>query len=265
MSEPIFSRGPILKAVPETLNKAGSNEQWALATVEVQDREGDIIRVAGINLDLHRPECPVKVVGSQHKYNVLDDKATYPVMGKVKEFVKTTTKVNGEKVPALAFRYEYAKEGDQISPYAAKLKSQFDNGILDSFSARFIPASVKPLRSKGGRYDVTECVLDGEISACLFPMNPYATVLKALEDGLGEDFDKLAYLEQRIIELHKAVDRVGSREDILLKAFTERFDTFESKYVAQADDEPLPRDRRTAQPEVDEVLKALNATLAKLK
>ena len=89
--------------------------------------------------------------------------------------------------------------------------------------------------------------------------------MKALADAIGDDFDKFAYLEDRILELQKSIDGACRQNESLLKAFTERFDTFESKYVSASDDAGPTADRRTQQLEPSELLKALNGFAAKLK
>lgn len=252
MNQKVFTKGEVLKAVPDKLFKAKC-DLYGYASVEVPDREGDIIRVKGIRF----PETPVKVAPS-HKYgNPLE------VLGTVKEWTVTTKSVKGKQVPALAFGLEWARgEGNEITPFAKQYKGLYDNGVLDSFSGGFDPNPEKVLALKGGRYDVLECEAV-ELSCCMIPMNPYATVMKALADAIGEDFDKAAYLEEKITEIIN--DRVCGLNDSLLKAFHNRFDDFESKYVSKSDDAGLTADRRIPQLDTSEVLKALNATLAKLK
>ena len=98
----------------------------------------------------------------------------------------------------------------------------------------------------------------------MIPVNPYATVMKALTDACGDNFDKMAYLEGRVIELQKSVDRACGLHESLLKAFTERFDSFESKYVSASDDAGQTADRRTQQLDTSEVLKSLQAIAARL-
>jgi hypothetical protein len=249
----VFTRGEVLKAVPSGLFKAKC-DLYGFASVEVPDREGDVIRVKGINI----PEGhPVKVAPA-HKYsNPLE------VLGTVEEWVVTTKSVKGKAVPALAFGMNWAKgEGEAITPFASQYKGLYDSGALDAFSGGFAPNPEKVQTLKGGRYDIGECELF-ELSACMIGVNPYATRMKAIVDALGTDGEH-AYLGEQIDELQKSIDRACGLNESLLKAFTERFDTFESKYVAQADDEPLPRDRRTAQPEDTEALKSLKALIARL-
>jgi hypothetical protein len=255
----VFTKGEVLKAVPDKLFKSKC-DLYGFASVEVPDREGDIIRVKGISLEYHRSDSPIKVA-VQHNYKPLPD-GTMPVLGTVSEWAITTKSVGSKSVPALAFGMNYAQVDGEITPFAAKYKGLYDTGALDAFSVGLEGREATPI--KGGGLDVLKSAVF-EVSSCMIGMNPYATVIKALTDAVGDDFDKFAYLESRILDLQKSTDRVCGLHESLLKAFTERFDTFESKYVAQADSEPLPRDQRTAQLDPSDLLKALNSTLAKLK
>jgi hypothetical protein len=249
----VFTKGEVLKAVPDKLFK-GKCDLYGFASVEVPDREGDIIRVKGIKM----PESPVKVAPN-HTYKPLE------VLGVVKEWAVTSKSVKGRSVPALAFGFDWARgEGDQITPFAAQFKGLYDSGTLDSFSGGFDPNPEKVSVLKGGRYDIAECEIV-ELSACMIPVNPYATVMKALTEAVGDDFDKYAYLETRLIELQKTIDGACRLIELMPKAFTERFDTFESKYVDKADDAEPPVNRRTPQLDPSQLLKALESTLAKLK
>lgn len=255
----VFTKGEVLKAVPDKLFKSKC-DLYGYASVEVPDREGDIIRVKGISLEYHRSDSPIKVA-VQHNYKPLPD-GTMPVLGTVTEWAVTTKSVNNKPVPALAFGMNYATVDGEITDFAKKYKGLYDTGALDAFSVGLEGREATPI--KGGGLDVTKSAVF-EVSSCMIGMNPYATVMKALVDQIGDDFDKFAYLESRVIELQKATDRACGLHESLLKAFTERFDTFESKYVAQAENEPMPRDQRTAQLDTSKVLKSLEAIAAQLK
>lgn len=250
MDTPIHTHGFVLKALPSNFTPAVDG-MWALATVEVPDADRDIVRIKGIDLSLHRTESPVKVFGTNHKYNIGAD-GTAPVMGVVQEFMPTTTQVKGSDVPALAFRFSWAKEGDgTTTPFAAKLKSLFDGGTLDSFSIGFYPKEVRPL--KGGRYDVQSCSIY-EISACAVPANPYAVVLKALQSTLGEDFDSNDFLEQRIVQLLKSVDGLTQ----IMKSNASRLDDIESAIVAGPEGTAKQAsNRQSSQPDLVQLVKAV--------
>ncbi len=276
MTQPIRSSGTILKSLPVGFAKP-EDGHWAFISVEVPDRERDIIRVKGISLENHRDDSPIKVIATTHKYSPLPD-GTQPVIGKVEEFKATVTKAMGQDVPALAFRFSWAKEADgQLSPLAAKYKGLYDNGYLDSFSGGF--SNVNGTAQRGGGLDVAACKIY-EISACMIPVNPYTTVCKALSDALGEDFDRDAYFEQRLVELQKSIDAMRPTDesthllDAINKAveqintdFIKRFDDFESQYVATAQAAKLPGDHITSQPDSEDLSrleKAISAFSAKL-
>jgi hypothetical protein len=220
--------GSVLKALPSAFKAAGEDELWALATVEVMDREGDIVRVKGISLEYHKPEMPIKVLGLGHKYSPGAD-GELPITGLVKEFVPTTTTIKGHgEVPALAFRMEFDRdEKGELTGYSRRMKSLYKGDAakglkpkLDSFSIGFDPQA-EPIRLRGGRYDFTKTAIF-EISPCVIPANPHATVLKALREQFGEDLDALSVLEERMLQLNQ------QNLETILKALQTRFDDFES-------------------------------------
>jgi hypothetical protein len=208
--------------------ECGENELWGLASVECKDRDGDIVRIAGIDLSMHRAESPIKVGGASHSYRPLSD-GTHPVMGLVKEFAPTTWEAGGASCKALAFRMEYAKEADgSLTPYAAKMKSLYDAGTLDSFSIGFELAEHKPF--KGGRYDITKSRLV-EISACALPVNPYCTVMKALKSTLGDDFCADELIEEKLIAINKSLAFMERASE----KYGDRLDGIESSVAALSD------------------------------
>jgi len=254
------SIGTLLKSLPATFKAAGDNELWALATVEVPDRELDVVRVKGISLEYHE-KSPLKIMGLGHKYGTTPD-GSPQITGFVKEFVHTTTSVKGTEVPALAFRMEFdLGEDGNPTPYAAKMKSLFQKGKLDSFSIGFESREMKPLPK--GRYDFLKSAVF-EISPCVIPTNPYATVLKSLQDE-GIDVDALQLLEERMIQMQQATDaRLADIAATITKAFQTRFDDYESAAAARAVKplESSPADS-VQQPTYESILAQLNAIAAK--
>jgi hypothetical protein len=255
--------GTLLKALPAKLTKSGDNEEWGIATVDVIDREGDIIRSDGVSLELHSDSSPLKIIGAAHKANNVLPDGSYPIMGIAKGFERIDHDIKGKTYPALAFKYEYDRDGEALTPYAAKMKSLFKTGKLDSFSVGVDPIEVKEL--KGGRFDVRKCRLF-EISACLVPTNPYTRILKALRSELGDDFDAMQVIEERLIQMQQASDeRLATFIASLTKAFQTRFDDFESAAAARAvKPAPSPATDSVEQPDVHSIVKSLEALTAKV-
>jgi hypothetical protein len=242
--------------------KGGSNpfgDQYELtgyATVEVPDFDNDIVRVKGIDLSLHRPESPMKVM-LHHKRDPFSD-GTVPVVATISEFKQTTAEVNGKEYPALAFGAMYAREGDQMTAFATKCKGLVDGGTLDQFSFG-LRGCAGPERKPRGQ-DIQSCQ-PFELSLCTLARNPYATVFKALSDALGEDFNPGEHTEQRLIEVLKSVDSHGE----VLKGLMGRLDRIESGIVALSEGPAKPkadRELRAQENEtVTQTLKEIAATL----
>lgn len=192
----------------------------AFATVEVKDREGDIIRVAGFEMD-HSPQSSLKVYGTTHGYKSLPN-GDPPIIGVIKDYAKITTDVGGKPVPAVAFEMAWAKgEGGELTDFARKMKGLFDASTLDAFSVGIHVEKHIPLR--GGRHDVVKsrCF---EISASPLPVNKYATVIKSWKAALGDDADADEILEDRLIVLQKSIDQRSEFDSAIMQ----RFDALES-------------------------------------
>jgi hypothetical protein len=262
------SRCTVFKSLPDGFAPA-VNGKWAYASVEVPDREGDVIRVKGIDLSLHREESPIKVFGLPHRYVPLPT-GEPPIVGVVREFRVTTTRVKGYgEVPALAFRFEYTGKDEEPATFATKCKGAIESGVLDSFSGRFERASGKPIGKMGT--DVQSCQL-AEISVVPFPVNPHATVLKALVSALGDDFDPNEYLDERLAYLCKSVDaldldaRFDALRSDLTKSMTSFRDDIESLIAAAPKSAGQDDSATTRQPDpLAEVHAALARVKARLK
>lgn len=284
MSQPIRTVGKILKSVPSGLFKS-QHDLYGYLSVEVKDRDGDIIRVAGIETPESMP-----LVGTAHRYSSLPD-GTYPQVGSITEFARTSCVVKGKTVPALAFGADYIPD----DPYAAKFKARYESGHMDAFSGGFEPSEDGVRELPGGRYDVLKSRVF-EASCCLVPSNPYTTVLKSLRETFGDDFDPFQYLDERMSQLFKAVEEMrpaavpadadtfvwthpetgkqyipvdGHNKivDDLTKAFNKRFDQFESDYVARSEDAEQNADRQSPpEPKLDitQLRKSFEDVLAKL-
>lgn len=263
-SKPIFASGTLMKAVPDAFEKEDGTT-WAYATVETMDRDGDIIRVDGIDLPRNLMDSPLKIA-IQHNYKPLPD-GSLPVLGAVDRLVKCTAKVKNDEVPALAFRMRWAD-----TKLAKSYKKLYDDGTLDSFSAGFYPYSdyVKPL--PGGRFDVQRSSMY-EISACIIPVNPYTTIIKAMCEAMDDSTPSaiaMQLTEQRLIDLHKLLDNIATAQREERDRFTKalaRFDDLESALEALAAKQAGTQAPPNAQPlkEVEAFMKAIERLASKAR
>ena len=227
------------------------------ATVETMDREGDIIRVDGLKLDV--PEgSTLKVFGTTHRYGTLPN-GEVPIVGTIDKFTKGSRVVDGKPTPAATFEMQWAKDGEgNLTEYASKFKGLFDSGTLDSFSVGINPIETKPL--KGGRLDITKSACF-ELSVAPLPMNKYATVIKSMKSALGDDADVDSIIEARLIELTKAIDGINPS----LGKVLDRLDAIESSLVDMSvgqTDKTI--DRNKSVDDLQQVAKALASLSSKL-
>lgn len=225
------------------------------ASVETVDRDGDIVRVSGMELDV--PEgTRLKVFGVPHKLNAVNPDNTPAIVGTVVDWYDGVKEIKGKTYPAKLFRAEYASDESGITDYAKKMRGLMRKGVLDSFSVGFEIVESKPL--KNGRLDITKSKVF-ELSVVPVPANKYATIVKSLAKELGDDVDAIACLEQRQADLCKAFDEVRQHIDgvveSLKKDFSESMKSLvqdiESLMVAMRYGDGGHRDKSVAGDDVD--------------
>jgi hypothetical protein len=225
----ITKSGFVLKELPEGVEKAKDDSFWAIASVEDVDEDGDIVRIDGMDLSMHRKDSPIKILAS-HLRKLPD--GTPPVIGKVEEFRKTTLRKGaaGEK-KALLFRFTFAP-----GELAGKYKELTEAGYLDSFSIGASVLESKPLKNKG--HDYTKTKLQ-ELSEVTIPANAGATVMRALEEKLGDQLERGADLS---ISLERIISAIAENKSIT-ETVLKRLDDIESAIVAKSEEGSLTGDR----------------------
>jgi hypothetical protein len=245
-----YTTGNVIKEVPQGLFSVKA-DMHGYATVEVQDRDGEIFEVKGIDLSAHRDDSPCKVF-AQHSYRPTTD-GEVPIIGIIREFKRVTKQTEAGHVPALGFAFDWAKVDGKLTPLAAKYKKLYDNGILDSFSAGYEFPNSEDCERKSGVTTVHKSKLV-EVSAVTIPSNPHATAMKAIKKELGEDFDSDLYLDERLAAM---LAEVKDENAALLKSITQRFDEFEATYVAKSEGAGKTGDRNPQARDNSKVLDAL--------
>jgi hypothetical protein len=258
--ETIVKTGHIVKELPEGIEKASDDSLWAIATVEKEDEDGDIVRVDGMDLSSHRTDSPIKSL-AQHLRKLPD--GTPPIIGRVEEFKRATLNKGAGATKALLFRMSWAKDGSgKVTDLASKYKDLADGGYFDSFSIGANVLDSKPLKNKGSDFIKTRL---REISGVTIPANADATMLRALEDKLGHELDvefKFADISTMGGGFKEVVTCIKRKFDDLdrqlqlsiedkFNKIIKRFDDFESAYVAKADEGSQPGDRKEPAQEVD--------------
>jgi len=86
----VYKTFHVLKDIQSINEKPDKPGCWALASVEVEDTEGDIIKIDGIDWSsYHNPEKNVYMKVLANHMTVLPDGSS-PVIGRVEEFKKVT-------------------------------------------------------------------------------------------------------------------------------------------------------------------------------
>jgi hypothetical protein len=223
--------------------------------VEKADEDDDIVRVDGLDTSMHREHSPIKIL-AQHLRKLPD--GSPPIIGKVEEFRKANIGKGKDASKALLFRMTFAP-----TDLAKKYKQLFDAGYMESFSIGASVLESKPLKEKG--YDYTKTKLR-EISAVTIPANADATVMRALEEKLGDDLEVWQRGEHitatKLNALHEFIkseqDKFNKNIQIILK----RLDDIESAIVAKSDEGSLTGDREepaTEEVDWDALLSALKS------
>ncbi len=226
---------PILKSIdfPDEVAKAAEGldaDMWFYATVEQPDREGDIVRVKGIDTKSFSANGPIKFIMSHSSKPLANGQL--PVLGKAVKWVRTTHKELS--LPALAVGVKFAD-----TELAQQTKALYDGEFLTDVSIGFQPVKSKPIPGKG--FDFEECAI-GELSACVTGMNAYAGVLRALEAEEKHEPTKLSD-EDHI----KILEGIKSNITELLKHLNKRMDDFEDSLSALPKSDGSKADRQDRQ------------------
>ncbi len=143
------------------------------ATVELVDMEGDIVRVAGCDIDSARSDAVPFKFFPEHTYELPD--AMPAVLGKVLTVEKTTWKDG--VTPAIRFTAEWATDAKgELTPIAKAYQDLYASGYLDSFSAGYQKLEGQRM---GDGVDWTKTRLV-EISATALAANQYSCIIKSL-------------------------------------------------------------------------------------
>ncbi len=239
-----------LSSMPADVIKAAEGldaDIWFYATVEAADREGDVVRVKGIDTTEFAKNGPIKFIMNHSSKPLADGRL--PVLGKAVKWV--ATKHKDLNVPALAVGVKFAD-----TALAKETKTLYEGGFLSDVSIGFQPKKATPIPDGG--YDYQECSI-GELSACVTGMNAFAGVLRALEGEEKTDPTKPSDLEQLRIDLIDANKMLVTE---LFKSLNKRMDDFEDSLSAlpNRDGEKSDRqDRQSATIDLDQLRQLLSA------
>ena len=166
------------------ITKQQDNTFTAIASKEVVDRMGDIVKISGIKVDNYLKN-PVVL------FNHNPDK----IIGKAIDVLKTND--------SLIVKIQFAN-----TPLAQEVKELVSEGFLNTLSIGFMSLQYKQNdNSNGIIYESVELL---EISIVSVPANPEAVVLRYLEDRLNARAIKLqnAISEEKIKKLQYIYDRI---------------------------------------------------------
>ncbi len=252
------------------------NSFWALVSVEDPqgDRDGDIIRVAGITYDLNPEKGQYIPLLAGHQRKLAD--GSPPEFGRIEELKKFTYNA----MPALAMRFSFAlnDDGTPMDDLVAKYYKRYTKGYWNTFSVGMESTS-DPIRMSSGGRDFTETHLF-EVSGVSIPANKHAIGLTRSDSDEGMDyeaaFDNLHnqlcdHISKGFDNMHnQLVDHISKTYDNNNNAlvdlvskffggFESRFDLLESSLVAnQKEDKP------ESKPEESDEMKEFKKALAKL-
>jgi hypothetical protein len=209
----------LVKDLPATGWEKGENEDWGIASCEVKDTSGDIVRRDGITWTTyhHPPERHLKILANHLR--VLPD-GSPPIIGRVEEFKKCILPVDGKSAKVLAFRFSWATdEHGVVTELAQKYRDLVRGGYLDSFSVGLMLTDFDQFDDGG--LDIRGSELF-EVSCVTIPALGQANVLRAIEDKLGDylDRDAIKAMTPKKGDFKEALDAVLVRVDELSKALS---------------------------------------------
>lgn len=149
----------------------------AMISTEQVDRDGDIIRAAGVDLTNFYSN-PVVIAG--HDYRNLES-----VIGKALEI----TVVPGEGLRA---KFQFASA--DVNPKAEMVRRLWDAEFLNATSIGFIPKAAKPMQNGGMDFEKSELL---EFSIVGIPSNQAALAIRSMAKSIGmSDADLMVYLAE---------------------------------------------------------------------
>jgi hypothetical protein len=250
--------GSILKDLPAGFT-VEDGEFWGIATVEVPDKEGDIVRVAGMDLGYHTPESPIKIL-AQHQTRLPDGRL--PIVGTIKEFRPTRLMKGGGEVPALLFRGGFSKDGQgNYLPLAKEYKDYADGGSLTDFSIGAEIVESQPI--KGGGRDFTRTKLY-EVSWVVVGANQHAQKIASADND--ELLNTIKYCNEQI-EAVKAM--LGSAPPQYITDLNKRLDKIEALLktagTPDAAEQATDHDPQTKEADITEFAKLVSRLHSLLK
>lgn len=278
------------KQIKATVDSVSPDYLTAYASVEVIDREGDIIRIDGMDLSEQTDSSPIKIF-PDHTY-VLES-GNPAVIGKVEKLEKTFYK--DSDIPALKFTMSWAKKPDGTMTDLAKAYQElYQSKYMDSFSVGVQKVEGTKIKS-GADWEKTKLI---EISAASIPANNLANVIKTLKkfnikvkdmseniatpnatnavQGEGYTYGKKDMDEMMTNHMQKCMDHItksfGDHKehiskcmDDMCKSINERFDDIESA-VSVAEDGPKPEiTTKSIKPDTSEKVSAISKALAEIR
>ena len=200
-----------------TLVSTVADGLWAIASAEVVDTVGDIVKQDGMKWNnYHNPPTSYMKILAGHAKDLPD--GTPPIVGRIEEFRKITKNINGKDVKATAFRMSFAKDGEgNITELASKYKKLYEGGYLDSFSVGLL---VKSWENNAVGIDINESELY-EVSAVTVPALASATVLRAIKKELG--IQETEYLSQEIEGKIEELTKTISKQSEIISKQAEMF------------------------------------------
>jgi hypothetical protein len=171
MATPLYFTGTLItkgQAPEELKSQSKDADVFGYASVEVEDLDGDIIRVDGIRLNRHKPDNRIKLLAGHQR--LLADGSS-PIIGSICNFTRVTHP-NGAK--ALAFGAKFGS-----TPLAKEYATLYDDEhTAPEFSIGFRPVRSEPMKNGNG-LDYLESELI-EVSSVTLGANQYAQVMRAL-------------------------------------------------------------------------------------
>lgn len=183
------AKAPDFKEKSFTIEKAAisGNSITVIASKEIEDRDGDIIRIAGIDTGNFTVN-PVILWNHKPDY----------VIGKCTGFQKSEQ----DGVPILLVTIEFWK-----SEQAQDILAMFKEGFLNTVSVRIGIKQYSIMENHGLDIQQSELI---EVSAVALPANPEAVILRSMEQS-----GKIKQLEKRLAEM----DAIYNRIENLAKSF----------------------------------------------
>lgn len=214
----------------------GKNGFWALASVEKEDSDGDVVVIEGIEYNMDPEKGQFLPLLPSHLMRLPSGHAAE--IGRIERFLKTKI----DNVPVLAFYFTFAldAQGNPLDELVASYYKRYLNNYCNTFSVGMDVLEAEEIPGAGYKFTKTKLF---EVSCVSIPANNGAVGLtrsKEDEQAISDALDALTKKIDALTEFLQKMD-VDASFTKAFKPLEDRLDSLESSIVVKQVEKPVEK------------------------